>query len=175
MIHVCSLHRGPWGLLAFLGCFVSFPLHLYFVRTGFGFRTEISDADPSLLLLCRSLLLLPRWEWTWCCWRGLWLTRHVFGIESCELRATYVLLLFWRVGLLRETNLRYNRANPPASGEGWWVLHACGFLVGQEGASKFEYDMETWWSDDIRTALGDDRQHCALYSKAMRSGLQSEG
>ena len=158
-----------------MGTFAISSLRFYFVRKGFGFRTEISDANR-LLLLCRSLLLLLRWECTWCCWRGLWLTRHVFGIESYDLRATvYVLLLvFWRVGLLRETNLRYNRANPPASGRGWWMLH--GFMWFHGWPRRC---VENWgkmiWKADIYTWLGDDGRHCPLYSEAMRGGLQSEG
>ena len=42
-----------------MGTFAISSLRFYFVRNGFGFRTEISDANR-LLLLCRSLLLLLR-------------------------------------------------------------------------------------------------------------------
>ena len=134
-----------------MGTFAISSLRFYFVRNGFGFRTEISDANR-LLLLCRTLLLLLRWECTWCCWRGLWLTRHVFGIESYDLRATVYVsyttcVLKGRSAMWNESEVQSSEPTSVRPG----LMSASWFQVVSWLATKFrggksrKDDMETWY------------------------------
>ena len=89
-----------------------------------------------LLLLCRSLLLLLRWECKWCCWRGLWLARHVFGIY-------YILLVFWRVWSAMWNESEVQSSEPTSVRPG--LMSASWFQVKLRGGKSRKDDMETWY------------------------------
>lgn len=140
-----------------MGTFAISSPRFYFVRNGFGFRTEISDANR-LLLLCRSLLLLLRWECTWCCWRGLWLTRHVFGIESYDLRATvYVLyttcVLKGRFAMWNESEVQSSEPTSVRPGlmSASWFQVVSWLATKLRGGKSRKDDMETWYLHIIFT------------------------